>query len=97
MYRDHLLSVDHLQNLLYHQVATDGSQPQLRTSPLFNPRLDPGLEREDFPRDSEAERRISFFARSLSTAMPRPISVEAMPGFTVLVPHYSEKVSATLC
>lgn len=68
----------------------------MRTPPFFNPRLDPGLKCEDFPKGGEAERRISFFARSLSTAMPKSISVEAMPGFTILLPHYSEKVSVAL-
>jgi hypothetical protein len=44
---------------------------------------------------SEAQCRISFFAQSLTTEIPQPIPVNAMPTFTVsgLVPHYGEKVS----
>ncbi|QPG76770.1 hypothetical protein FOA43_004164 [Brettanomyces nanus] len=49
-----------------------------------------------FVRNSEAERRISFFAQSLSTSLPEPIPVEAMPTFTVLIPHYGEKILLTL-
>ena len=44
------------------------------------------------PPGSEAERRISFFAQSLTTNIPPPLPVDAMPTFTVLTPHYSEKV-----
>jgi len=56
---------------------------------------DKSLKGEFFPRGSEAERRISFFAQSLTTEIPQPIPVDAMPTFTVLTPHYSEKVIHT--
>jgi 1,3-beta-glucan synthase len=46
---------------------------------------------------SEAERRISFFAQSLTTEIPQPIPADAMPIFTVLTPHYGEKVSYADC
>ncbi|KAJ6531650.1 hypothetical protein DFH09DRAFT_1409114 [Mycena vulgaris] len=39
-----------------------------------------------FPRGSEAERRISFFAQSLTTDIPAAIPLDAMPTFTVLTP-----------
>ena len=48
------------------------------------------------PTNAEAERRISFFARSLAIKMPEAIPVPEMPCFTVLVPHYSEKMLLSL-
>ena len=48
------------------------------------------------PSNAEAERRISFFARSLAIKMPESIPVPEMPMFTVLVPHYSEKMLLSL-
>ena len=46
-----------------------------------------------FPPGSEADRRISFFAQSLTTEIPQPISVDAMAVLTVLTPHYGEEMS----
>ncbi|KAH9914111.1 1,3-beta-glucan synthase component-domain-containing protein [Fomitopsis serialis] len=83
MYREHLLSIDHVQKLLYHQVDVGNDERQ-------------GLKGEFFTPGSEAERRISFFAQSLTTAVPEPIPVDAMPTFTVLTPHYSEKILLSL-
>ncbi|KAL7421399.1 1,3-beta-D-glucan synthase [Cryptotrichosporon argae] len=98
MYREHLLSIDHVQRLLYHQVASD--QPgkrTLRAPAFFISQGDKKASKlEFFPKGSEAERRISFFAQSLTTAIPEPIPVDAMPTFTVLVPHYSEKILLSL-
>lgn len=94
MYREHLLSIDHVQKLLYHQVDTGvGGRRSLRAPPFFLSQNDSSYKGgEFFPKDSEAERRISFFAQSLTTSVPEPIPVDAMPTFTVLTPHYSEKV-----
>ena len=94
MYREHLLSIDHVQKLLYHQVDSGGPDPRrsLRAPPFFISQSDKGFKGEFFPAGSEAERRISFFAQSLTTAIPEPLPVDAMPTFTVLTPHYSEKV-----
>jgi 1,3-beta-glucan synthase len=93
MYREHLLSIDHVQKLLYHQVDTGaGGRRSLRAPPFFISQGDKGFKGEFFPPGSEAERRISFFAQSLTTAIPPPLPVDAMPTFTVLTPHYSEKV-----
>lgn len=55
-----------------------------------------GIKTEFFPPGSEAARRISFFAQSLTTAIPEPLAVDAMPTFTVLTPHYSEKILLSL-
>jgi 1,3-beta-glucan synthase len=91
MYREHLLSIDHVQKLLYHQVDMPNGRRSLRAPPFF---VAEGEKEggEFFPRGSEAERRISFFAQSLTTDIPTSIPVDAMPTFTVLTPHYSEKV-----
>ncbi|GJJ14803.1 1,3-beta-D-glucan synthase [Clathrus columnatus] len=97
MYREHLLSIDHVQKLLYHQVQseTDGRR-LLRAPPFFLSQTGNGPQEEFFPRGSEAERRISFFAQSLTTNIPEALSVDSMPTFTVLTPHYSEKILLSL-
>ncbi|KAF7329987.1 1,3-beta-glucan synthase [Mycena kentingensis (nom. inval.)] len=93
MYREHLLSIDHVQKLLYHQVDSANGRRSLRAPPFFTGE---GSSSEFFPRNSEAERRISFFAQSLTTAIPASLPVDAMPTFTVLTPHYSEKILLSL-
>jgi 1,3-beta-glucan synthase len=94
MYREHLLSIEHVQRLLYHQVDAANGRRSLRAPPFFIAAEDKakGGGGEYFPGGSEAERRISFFAQSLTTELPASIPVDAMPTFTVLTPHYSEKV-----
>ncbi|ORX87725.1 glucan synthase [Basidiobolus meristosporus CBS 931.73] len=93
MYRDHLLSLDHLQALLYQQIPGEEGRPSLQTPAL----LDPKLPLNDcFPSGSEAERRMTFFAQSLSMPMPKPVSVDRMPTFTVFTPHYAEKILLSL-
>ncbi|KZT52774.1 glycosyltransferase family 48 protein [Calocera cornea HHB12733] len=97
MYREHLLSIDHVQKLLYHQVQSDqDGRRTLRAPPFFISQGDRTYKGEFFPPGSEAERRISFFAQSLTTAIPEPLPVDAMPTFTVLTPHYSEKILLSL-
>ncbi|KAL0946251.1 hypothetical protein HGRIS_012507 [Hohenbuehelia grisea] len=97
MYREHLLSIDHVQKLLYHQIDTgEGGRRSLRAPPFFISQRDKGFKGEFFPPGSEAERRISFFAQSLTIDVPEPLPVEAMPTFTVLTPHYNEKILLSL-
>ncbi|OCB90135.1 glucan synthase [Sanghuangporus baumii] len=98
MYREHLLSINHVQKLLYHQVATDGEGDRraLRAPAFFLSQSDRGFRGEFFPSGSEAERRISFFSQSLMTNIPEALPVDAMPTFTVLTPHYSEKILLSL-
>ncbi|ESK93794.1 1,3-beta-glucansynthase [Moniliophthora roreri MCA 2997] len=95
MYREHLLSIDHVQRLLYHQVDTADGRRALRAPSFF---LNQGGQDSGnfFPPNGEAERRISFFASSLATSIPEALPVDAMPTFTVLVPHYSEKILLSL-
>ncbi|KAI0243644.1 1,3-beta-D-glucan synthase [Massospora cicadina] len=97
MYRDHLISIDHVQKLLYQQVASDiEGKKKLKPPTFFVAQEDTGLNAEFYPPGSEAERRISFFASSLSTVIPEPLPVENMPTFTVFTPHYSEKILLSL-
>ncbi|KAJ7449800.1 1,3-beta-glucan synthase [Mycena latifolia] len=95
MYREHLLSIDHVQRLLYHQVDGPDGRRTLRAPPFFT-NQGSGSKGAFFPIGGEAERRISFFASSLTTSFPDPLPVDAMPTFTVLVPHYSEKILLSL-
>jgi 1,3-beta-glucan synthase len=92
MYREHLLGIEHVQRLLYHQIDGADGRRSLRAPPFFTSQGSGNF----FPSGGEAERRISFFASSLSTALPEPLPVDAMPTFTVLVPHYSEKILLSL-
>ncbi|KAK9388508.1 1,3-beta-glucan synthase component-domain-containing protein [Lipomyces mesembrius] len=97
MYREHLLAIDHVQKLLYHQVPSEQEGKRtLRAPTFFVAQEDHSFKAEFFPAGSEAERRISFFAQSLSTPIPEPLPVDNMPTFTVLVPHYSEKILLSL-
>lgn len=97
MYREHLLAIDHVQKLLYHQVPSEQEGKRtLRAPTFFVSQEDQSFKTEFFPPQSEAERRISFFAQSLSTPIPEPVPVDNMPTFTVLIPHYSEKILLSL-
>ncbi|KAI7908108.1 1,3-beta-glucan synthase component-domain-containing protein [Cokeromyces recurvatus] len=97
MYREHLINVDHAQRMLYQQEINpiDG-QRSLKTPTFFVSQEDTSFKTEYFPQRGEAERRIHFFAQSLTTPMPPPHPVECMPTFTVLTPHYGEKILLTL-
>ncbi|SCU89315.1 LADA_0E14796g1_1 [Lachancea dasiensis] len=98
MYREHLLSIDHVQRLLYQQVDSMTHDKRALKSPTFFVAQDDSTFKsmEFFPENSEAERRVSFFAQSLSTPIAEPMPVECMPTFTVLIPHYSEKILLSL-
>jgi 1,3-beta-glucan synthase len=97
MYREHLLAIDHVQKLLYHQVPSEQEGKRtLRAPTFFVSQEDHSFKTEFFPAQSEAERRISFFAQSLSTPIPEPLPVDNMPTFTVMIPHYGEKILLSL-
>ncbi|RDW56816.1 putative 1,3-beta-D-glucan synthase subunit [Coleophoma crateriformis] len=98
MYREHLLSIEHVQSLLYHQVPSEHEGKRTLRPPIFFvSQEDQSFEgTEFFQAQSDAERRISFFAQSLSTPIPQPSPVDNMPIFTVLIPHYSEKILLSL-
>ncbi|ORY98605.1 1,3-beta-glucan synthase component-domain-containing protein [Syncephalastrum racemosum] len=97
MYREHLLSSNNLQALLYqwHSEKDVNYKGEVRSPPFFD--LKGNVKKNEcFPAYSEAERRLSFFAQSLSTDIPEPCSVQRMPTFTVFTPHYSEKLILSL-
>ncbi|KAF7721511.1 1,3-beta-D-glucan synthase [Apophysomyces ossiformis] len=99
MYREHLLSMNHLQSLLYLVEFIEdehGSAVQeLKQPVLFDPDSKYKKDRYFTPY-SEAERRLSFFAQSLSTDIPEPCSVQQTPIFTVFTPHFAEKILLSL-
>ncbi|KAG0353747.1 1,3-beta-D-glucan synthase, partial [Gamsiella multidivaricata] len=97
MYREHLLSIEHVQRLLYQQVPSENeAKMTLKAPTFFVSQEDSSIKAEFYPYRSEAERRINFFAQSLSTPIPEAVPVDEMPTFTVLVPHYSEKTLLSL-
>lgn len=108
MYREHLLSLEQVNKLVYHYLDQDEFNSSsafnipmtnlLIRAPLFFVFQDDNAIKLDefFEPGKEAERRISFFAQSLSCPIPEPIPTSAMPCFTVLVPHYSEKILLSL-
>jgi 1,3-beta-glucan synthase len=97
MYREHILSIEHAQRMLYQQVPSEnGNKLSLKTPTFFIAQEDSSIKAEFYPHRSEAERRVNFFAQSLATPIPEPLPVDQMPTFTVLVPHYSEKTLLSL-
>ncbi|CAK7912878.1 1,3-beta-glucan synthase component Gsc2p [[Candida] anglica] len=98
MYREHLLSIEHIHKLIYQQIPTANSESGyiLKEPIFFVSQEDQSLKSSLFLNQSEAQRRITFFAQSLSTPMPEVGSTNSMPSFTVLVPHYGEKITLTL-
>ncbi|KAI8074154.1 1,3-beta-glucan synthase component-domain-containing protein [Gongronella butleri] len=120
MYREHLLSINNLQWLMYKvynktsaseedqldQVSTTSTQHGrtqgtqnmrgLSVPAIFDLRNTQIKKDQCFPAYSEAERRLSFFAQSLASDMPKPYSVPDMPTFTVFTPHYAEKMLLSL-
>ncbi|KAL2315769.1 1,3-beta-glucan synthase component bgs1 [Schizosaccharomyces pombe] len=97
MYREHLISRTQIQELLYHQVPSEkAGYHTLRAPNFFYSQQVKHYKQDLFPANSEAARRISFFAQSLAESIPKTSSIDAMPTFTVLVPHYSEKILLSL-
>lgn len=98
MYREHIISLEHVQKLIYHQVDSSGvdDTDALKEPIFFVSQEDSSIKNNFFESHTEAQRRITFFAQSLSTTMPEPCAVDEMPTFTVLIPHYNEKIVLSL-
>lgn len=97
MYREHLLSIEHVQKLIYKQLENPSTgEFTLKEPPFFVSQEDMTTKSNIFYNKSEAQRRITFFAQSLSTPMRDIGPTSAMPSFTVLIPHYSEKITLSL-
>ena len=75
MYGEHLLSIDHMQNLLYHQVTTDGegTHRALCVLVFFILQGNHWFKSEFFPSGSKVEHCISFL-QSLMTSIPEMLS-----------------------
>jgi 1,3-beta-glucan synthase len=93
MYQKHLLSINHVQNLLYHQVMVDNEGGcHVPCAAFFISQGNCGFKGKLFPSGSEAAQHILFFVQWLITALLEALPVDVMSLFTVLTPHYSEKV-----
>jgi hypothetical protein len=68
-------------------------QRNLRSPTFFVSQEDTSFKTEYFPQGGEAERRIHFFAQSLTTPMPAPHPVQCMPLFTVLTVSFYDVFS----
>ncbi|KAI8089088.1 family 48 glycosyltransferase [Halteromyces radiatus] len=95
MFREHLLSADHVAKLLYQQNSKDANST-LSPPTFFVSQQDKAFDTEYYPPESEAERRLQFLASSLASPMPEAVPVPQMPTFTVMTPHYSEKILLSL-
>lgn len=108
MYREHLLSLEQVNKLVYQFLEPDNEDhPRYNEDgygrvfikpPLFFVFQDDNAFHlsDFFMPGKDAERRISFFAQSLSSPIAEPIPTTSMPSFTVLIPHYSETILLTL-
>lgn len=96
MFSEHLLPIEQVQKLIFrHDVAPDGTKTLYEPS-FFVSQEDQSFKTTLFSAQSEAERRISFFAHSLATPIADSCPLDAMPTFTVLIPHYGEKIMLSL-
>lgn len=95
MYREHLISFDHVQSLIYNR-SKCGSTYSLKEPNFFYNQEDTFGQNNIFKSEPEAQRRMTFFAQSLSTSIPNGYSINKMPSFTVLIPHYKEKIMLSL-
>lgn len=99
MYKEHLLPPEQMKKLIFStQIAQtkNGRKVTMVTPTFFVSQEDQSFQNGIFEAQSEAQRRISFFAQSLATPIPEPLSVLSMPSFTVLIPHYGEKIILSL-
>jgi 1,3-beta-glucan synthase len=72
------------------------TKPSLKSPNFFVSQEDVAFKTEYYPQKSEAGRRMQFFAQSLTTPMPESLPVPNMPTFTVMTPHYGEKIILSL-
>lgn len=97
LFREHLLSIEQVNNLIYEEVGTASEESEerkyLKPPAFFVIQEDNSFSLGDyFTPGKQAERRISFFAQSLAGHTPDPYKTLSMPTFTVLIPHYFESI-----
>ncbi|KAJ3193403.1 1,3-beta-D-glucan synthase [Irineochytrium annulatum] len=100
LYRQHILNddsagfstsgADSVNNMV------DAVKSRIEKPRFFTAQEDVSTKMEYLSPGSEAKRRITFFAQSLSTTFPEPTSVFKMPAFCVLTPHFNEKILLSL-
>lgn len=92
MYRENLIANEHLERLIFHKTNENTIlKPSILASHddhFFHSKL--------FKDSREVHRRLRFFAQSLHCPLPDPDTIERMPTFTVLIPHYKEKILLSL-
>lgn len=93
MEREHLLPIEQASKLVFN---VSGHDHDLIEPQSFLSNEDQSFHTALFDCQTEAERRISFFAQSLATPIPEPCAISCLPSFTVLVPHYNEKIMLSM-
>lgn len=88
MYRDHLLSIEQVQRLMF-DISTGGQDCE---PAFFGSQEDGSHSLSFFSGSKEAERRIAFFAQSLTHPISEAREIKTMASFSVLIPHYSERI-----
>eukprot|EP01052_Picozoa_sp_SAG31_P002274 SAG31_NODE_79_length_27235_cov_6.268868_3_plen_2702_part_00 len=88
MFANDLLSMSEVSKLRFGSDSTISAVTHV--PPIF--RADVSEASASLPKDAEARRRIIFLTKSLNIKMPTPFAAEAMPGLSVLIPHYSEPI-----
>ncbi|AMD22699.1 HHL071Wp [Eremothecium sinecaudum] len=88
MYREHILSFEHVEKLKYEMV----NEMTLRGPSIFSKRKSNFFKKSVFNRSTEAKRRLRFFAKSMSCPIPDQTPISEMAMFSVLIPHFKEKI-----
>ncbi|AOW02192.1 YALI0C01411p [Yarrowia lipolytica CLIB122] len=96
LYREHIISQEHAHRLAYQQEIDGQGMCVLSEPKYFASQEDQSFHNSVFDSQTEGERRLSFFAQSLATPIPDNYVIDEMPTFTVLVPHYNEKILLSL-
>ncbi|KAL7748702.1 1,3-beta-D-glucan synthase [Sorochytrium milnesiophthora] len=97
MYKEHIVGPELLPRLMYKISSKEDESATFAVEPRFFLAQEDGSMKTRFlPEGSELERRLSYFAQSLCMDIPEPLASVAMPTFTVLVPHFGEKILLSL-
>lgn len=96
LFQDHQISSDSLSKMLYQVAIEEGHEPFVTEPRFFLAQEDSHSHHEFYPKDTDAQRRLGYFAHSLCMKIPEPVPVPTLPTFTVLVPHYGEKILYSL-
>lgn len=95
LYREHLISFEHVQKLIYTCIENN-TNLILKEPDFFVNQEDMFNQTYLFKSEPEAQRRINFFAQSLSIPISSSYPINEMPSFTVMIPHFKEKIMLSL-